>query len=98
MGKTTLARRTLALGLPVSAVWVALLLLMPARIAPAFVKLVTSLQLYGLCNPIQGPAVYHHLAAGGPRVSHVLVVGIVGLHMLLVGVVAALVGAAAIQP
>ena len=95
MGKTSLALRTIVLGLPVSALWVALLLLMPARIEPAFVKLFTSLQFYGFCNPIQGPAVYHHLAAGGPRISHALVVGIIGLHMLLVGVVASAVDVAA---
>jgi len=44
MGETMLARRTLALGLPVSAFWVAILLLMPARIAPEFVKLVKRLE------------------------------------------------------
>jgi hypothetical protein len=71
---------TVLVGFPVAITWMALL---PAsRMAGGF-ALIASLQFYGFCNPIQGPAVYRHYGAGGKRASNWMVAAFVLMSIVL---------------
>ena len=74
------ARLALLVGIPLAIFWVTILPSM--RLGPVF-AMVAGFQFYGFCNPIQGPAVYRHYAAGGQRRSNWMVAGFVFMSVVL---------------
>jgi hypothetical protein len=84
MAKTRQARLTFIVGFPVATVWV----LLAGRMG-----VIASLQFYGFCNPIQGPAVYRHYGAGGKRASNWMVAAFVLMSTVLAAVIEAIVDA-----
>jgi len=86
MDKKRQARLTLLFGIPLAIFWVTIL---PSMRLGSVFAMAANLQFYGFCNPIQGPAVYRHYAAGGQRRSNWMVAGFVLMSLVLGAVIQA---------